>query len=156
MYYNPLCNFAASITRDSEKSEDIVQDVFMQFWHNKEVVDVNKNVKSYLFTSVKNKCLEVLRKEKADSKTILGFIAVEANHIHEEEDAAWDEWVKIDQIYSSLRHLPPKCRQVFELAKIKGLTYNQISEMMQISPKTVENHMAKALSVLRTHLLIKK
>ena len=156
MYYNPLCNFAASITRDPEKAEDIVQDVFMQFWHNKEMVDVNKNIKSYLFASVKNKCLEALRKEKSDARTILGFKAGDANQMHDDEEASWDEWVKIDQIYSSLRHLPPKCRQVFELAKIKGLTYNQISEMMQISPKTVENHMAKALSVLRTHLQIKK
>ena len=156
MYYNPLCNFAASIVIDSEKAEDIVQDVFMHFWHTKDSVDVNKNVKSYLFISVKNKCLEVLRKKKTNTRMMLGMQTLYMTNFSVQDDDSWDEWVKIDQIYSSLRHLPPKCRAVFEMAKIKGLTYHQISEMLQISPKTVENHMSKALSILRAHLMMKK
>lgn len=156
MYYNPLCNFAAGILNDSEKAEDIVQDVFTHFWSTKDSVDVDRNVKSYLFTSVRNKCLEVLRKKKSDDRMMLGMKTIGVINFSVQDEDAWDEWIKIDQIYSSLRHLPPKCREVFELAKIKGLTYNQISAMLQISPKTVENHMAKALSIIRTNLVIKK
>lgn len=81
-----------------------------------------------------------------------GFLTLSNQQNIQNEEQEWSEWVKIDQVYSSLRHLPPKCREVFELAKLKGLTYSQIAETMQISPKTVENHMAKAFTILRDKL----
>lgn len=149
LYYNPLCNYALDIVMDEHVAEDIVQDVFLYLWKKNVDLDENKNIKNFLFTSVKNKCLEVLRQDKAYQKRITDYSNEQNTQIFDDEEKGWDNWVKIDQIYSSLRHLPPKCKEVFVLAKINGLTYTQISQKLNISPKTVENHMAKALAMLR-------
>ncbi|MFZ1702693.1 MAG: RNA polymerase sigma-70 factor, partial [Saprospiraceae bacterium] len=143
LYYNPLCNFAYSIILDEMVVKDIVQDVFLNVWKHKDTLVVKKNVKSYLYTSTKNRALEEIRKNISIKKKLetLGKLSLIENEqaLLEKE---WADWVKIGQIYSSLRHLPPKCREVFELSKINGLTYSQIAEKLNISPKTVENQMS--------------
>lgn len=149
LYYNPLCNYALDIVQDENLVEDIVQEVFLHLWNKNVDLDESRNIKSFLFTAVKNKCLEMLRQDKAYQKRIADWSIGQGTFFSHDEDIDWDNWVKIDQIYSSLRHLPPKCREVFVLAKINGLTYTQISEKLNISPKTVENHMTKALAMLR-------
>jgi len=63
-----------------------------------------------------------------------------------------DAFAKKEEIFKSLRHLPPKCREVFVLSRQNGLTYTEIADSLGISKKTVENHMVKALSIIRTHL----
>lgn len=63
-----------------------------------------------------------------------------------------DSYLKLERLNSSLRHLPPKCRNVFVLHKFKGLTYSEIADVENVSVKTVENHMLKALKILRSHL----
>jgi RNA polymerase sigma-70 factor (ECF subfamily) len=151
-YYNPLCNYALSIVQDEVWVEDIVQEVFLNFWNQRHTIDLTGNIKSYLFTATKNQIFESLRKDKSRNKMLEGFLTLSNQQNIQNEEQELSEWVKIDQVYSSLRHLPPKCREVFELAKLKGLTYSQIAETMQISPKTVENHMAKAFTILRDKL----
>lgn len=151
-YYNPLCNYALSIVHDEVWVEDIVQEVFLNFWNQRHTIDLTGNIKSYLFTATKNQIFESLRKDKSRSKMLEGLLTLSNQQNIQNDEQELSEWVKIDQVYSSLRHLPPKCREVFELAKLKGLTYSQIAETMQISPKTVENHMAKAFSILRDKL----
>jgi RNA polymerase sigma-70 factor (ECF subfamily) len=151
-YYNPLCNYALSIVQDEVWVEDIVQEVFLNFWNQRHTIDLTGNIKSYLFTATKNQIFESLRKDKSRNKMLEGFLTLSNQQNVQNEEQELSEWVKIDQVYSSLRHLPPKCREVFELAKLKGLTYSQIAETMQISPKTVENHMAKAFTILRDKL----
>jgi RNA polymerase sigma-70 factor (ECF subfamily) len=151
-YYNPLCNYALSIVQDEVWVEDIVQEVFLNFWNQRHTINLTGNIKSYLFTATKNQIFESLRKDKSRNKMLEGFLTLSNQQNIQNEEQELSEWVKIDQVYSSLRHLPPKCREVFELAKLKGLTYSQIAETMQISPKTVENHMAKAFTILRDKL----
>ncbi len=151
-YYNPLCNYALSILHDEVLVEDIIQEVFLHFWNQRHTIDLSGNIKSYLFTATKHQVFESIRKDKSRNKMLEGFLMQNNLHNIQNDEQEWSEWVKIDQVYSSLRHLPPKCREVFELAKLKGLTYSQIAETMQISPKTVENHMAKAFTILRDKL----
>lgn len=147
-----MCNYALSIVQDEVWVEDIVQEVFLNFWNQRHTIDLTGNIKSYLFTATKNQIFESLRKDKSRNKMLEGFLTLSNQQNVQNEEQELSEWVKIDQVYSSLRHLPPKCREVFELAKLKGLTYSQIAETMQISPKTVENHMAKAFTILRDKL----
>jgi RNA polymerase sigma-70 factor (ECF subfamily) len=156
-YYNPLCNFAYGYIRDWEKVEDIVQEVFISVWNHREHLDTEQNIKGYLFKSTKNKALEELRRLKSTVKNLSNLeIVINAPDFDLEEQQECEDWVKIDQIYSSLRHLPPKCREVFELSKINGLTYTQIADKLKISPKTVENHIAKAYVILRNELVLHK
>lgn len=156
-YYNPLCNYANGIVHDWEIAEDIVQEVFINVWNRREHIDSEQNIKGYLYKATKNKALEELRKLKSTvkNKNELEFLQNRPDFDPEDLQEC-EDWVKIDQIYSSLRHLPPKCREVFELSKINGLTYTQIADHLKISPKTVENHIAKAYVILRNELVLDK
>jgi len=152
-YYNPLCNFAFKYIQDIEQVEDIVQDVFLKFWNIKESLDDQNNIKSFLFTSTKNKALEQLRRNKTGAKVIqLAHLESKVNESTYGDSEEYEEIIKLDQIYAQIRHLPPKCKEVFMLAKINGLSYSQISKQLNISEKTVENHISKALKLLRNSL----
>lgn len=148
-YYNPLCNFANSILYDSVKAEDAVQDVFVKMWQKKESIDGLENIKSYLFRATKNKCIEYLRKLKLDQKlSEENARRIEVSSSINTDDEA-DKYLLKEKLFKSIRQLPPKCRNVFTLSKINGLTYNEIAEELDISSKTVENQMGRALRLLR-------
>lgn len=148
-YYNPLCNFANAILYDSNKAEDAVQDVFVKMWQKKATVGGLENVKSYLFTATKNKCIEYLRKLKLDRKlSEENESRLEMSSSINIDDEA-DKYVLKEKLFNSIRQLPPKCRDVFTMSKINGLTYSEIADELGISPKTVENQMGRALRLLR-------
>lgn len=148
-YYNPLCNFANSILYDSNRAEDAVQDVFVKMWQKKDTLEGLENLKSYLFRATKNKCIEYLRKLKLDQKlSEENARQLEVSSSINTDDEA-DKYLLKEKLFKSIRQLPPKCRNVFTLSKINGLTYNEIAEELDISPKTVENQMGRALRLLR-------
>jgi RNA polymerase sigma-70 factor (ECF subfamily) len=148
LYYNPLCNFALSISKDYDKAEDIVQEVFVQIWKKRSSLAIDKNIKNYLFTATKNKAIEWLRREKLFDKYAESQVIQDFNRNDVDELA--QKYEMLEKLYSSVRQLPPKCQQVFKLGKINGLTYAEISEELNISVKTVENQMSRALKLLRT------
>ena len=145
-YYNPLCNFASSILDDRRFAQDVVQDVFAQFWSKKEELVVNDNIKSYLFSAVKNRSLEILRKNKVNAKMVDSY-SVDSDKT--ELNNVADHYLKREKLYKAIKQLPPKCQEVFLLNKIDGLTYKEIASNLDISVKTVENHIGKAYRILR-------
>lgn len=150
LHYSPLCNFAYRITDDIDQAEDIVQDIFVKVWNDPDLLDGNKNINSYLYSMVRNRALEVIRRENISQKINrqLEYIQNNAATTNVEEDEI-EKLLLVEQIYVSIRQLPPKCSEVFTLSKVNGLTYVQIAEKMNISVKTVENHMGKALRLMR-------
>lgn len=148
-YYNPLCNFASTILHSRIKAEDAVQDVFIKMWQKKDTVGGLENVKAYLFTATKNKCFEYLRKLKLERKlSEENESRLEMSSSINIDDEA-DKYVLKEKLFNSIRQLPPKCRDVFTMSKINGLTYSEIAIELGISPKTVENQMGRALRLLR-------
>lgn len=130
-----------------------MQDIFVKIWNQKDLLEENKNIKSYIYTMVRNHTLEIMRREGIGlkvSKEILYLHTEETELSIEEEEI--EKYRLIDKIYVSIRQLPPKCSEVFTLSKVNGLTYSQIAERMNISVKTVESHMSKALRLLREML----
>jgi RNA polymerase sigma-70 factor (ECF subfamily) len=150
LHYSPLCNFAYRITDDIDQAEDIVQDIFVKVWNDPDLLDGNKNINSYLYSMVRNRALEVIRRENISQKINqqLEYIQNNAADTNVEEEEI-EKLLLLEQIYVSIRQLPPKCSEVFTLSKVNGLTYVQIAEKMNISVKTVENHMGKALRLMR-------
>ena len=150
LHYSPLCNFAYRITDDIDQAEDIVQDIFVKVWNDPDLLDGNKNINSYVYSMVRNRALEVIRRENISQKINqqLEYIQNNAADANVEEDEI-EKLLLLEQIYVSIRQLPPKCSEVFTLSKVNGLTYVQIAEKMNISVKTVENHMGKALRLMR-------
>ena len=153
LHYSPLCNFAYRITGDLNQAEDVVQDVFVRLWDKRDQMDQERNIRSYIYTMVRNHALEIIRRQSLGSKINQELLYLQ-NDTEESpvEETEIEKIVILDQIYVSIRQLPPKCGEVFTLSKVNGLSYAQIAEHMDISIKTVENNMGKALKLLREML----
>ena len=147
-HYVPLCNYANSFLNDSNIAEDLVQDVFLHLWKNNDSLELKGPIQNFLFSSVKNKVYEYTRNRKAYQKVIKNVAeSMDSQNYMSSEST---KYMNLERLSSLLRHLPPKCRNVFALNKFNGLTYTEIAEKEGISVKTVENHMMKALRILRT------
>jgi RNA polymerase sigma-70 factor (ECF subfamily) len=151
-YYCQLVRFAISYTNDSSTAEEIVQDTFVKIWENAPRIKITTTVGGYIYNAVKNHCINYIKhitikkkyeKEQAKKKT--------------EEEFSNEEKVNINlfrQILSqAVNKLPEKCREIFEMAKFDGLSYDEISDYLEISTKTVENQMGIALKKLRENIL---
>ncbi len=149
-YYVPLCNYANSLLNNDSLAEDVVQDVFMHLWKNNKQLALNTTMQAFLFSSVKNKVYENGRTRKAYQQAIDRYHNQKKDYlsVKSENDEAY--YMNMERLSSLLRHLPPKCRNVFALHKFNGLTYAEIAEKEGISIKTVENHLSKAVKILRT------
>ena len=146
-YHQKLCVYANSLTNDSDLAEDIVQNVFMSIWKNRNKLKDQFVVKSYLYKSVYNEFIDQYRKKKA-------VLTLEKKHIdaltyivEEEDEKSLEKLISI--VKKEIDKLPPKCKQTFLLSKEEGLTNLEISQYLNISIKSVEAHITKAFSVLR-------
>lgn len=145
-----LCNFAVQFVGDMDTARDITQKIFIHLWENRAQMDPNKAIRSYLFTSVKNRCLNHIRDRKKYRSRILDVNIHEVDIAFEEDQMAVDELQK--RIDLALNKLPEKCRQVFELSRYENKKYQEIADKLNISKKTVEAHMSRALRSLREDL----
>lgn len=149
-HYNALCRFAHGYLQDFETAEEIVQDVFVNLWQKRDSIEKEKNIKSYLFTSVKNRSLNYIRDNK---KFRSYFLDVETELDIPVYDVDYHSEAYIsNKVERAMDRLPGKCREVFELSRFDGLKYKDVAEKLGISVKTVEAQMSKALKILREEL----
>ena len=148
-YYRPLCLFATKILGDDETAEEVVQDFFVKLWERREGFIVETSVKNYLFRSVKNLSINVIKHEQIKLKHAQQVMAdAEANDFK-------DHFTEVDlehAIEKSIEELPEKRREIFRLSREEGLKYREIAERMNISIKTVEVQMGLAIRTLREKL----
>ena len=148
--------FAIGFLKNKEISEEIVSDVYVNIWNKRTQLESIINLKSYLFICVRNGCLSHLRKAKnekivsIDSVNEFSFMPVEGP-----EDSLIEKEI-IEQIYAAIETLPCKCKLVFTLAKINGLKYREIAEVMDITEKTVNNHLVLAVKKITELLKVNK
>ena len=143
-YYSPLCNYALKIIRDSDSAEDIVQNLFIQLWENNRLNDV-VNTEYFLLKAVKFKCIDYLRTKKADR--VISLDNIEDAALISTNDLKYEDIEPL--FYYFAAKLPPKTREVFLLSRKSGMTYKEIAEELDISVKTVENQMGRALRILK-------
>ena len=151
-YYKPLCLYLGYFIKIKDVVEQIVQEVFVNIWENRKSFSPKGNIKSYLYRAVKNKGLNYLKHEKIKIKSREDLKAVyysEETNIEKQFES--DELLKL--IEECVEQLPEKCREIFILVKFNGISYNETSEILNLSAKTVENQMGKALKKLRELLL---
>lgn len=150
-HYASLCRFAKSILRDAEQAEDMVQEVFMKCWDKREQIQLTGSFKSYLFTAVRNHCFNTLKLNERKFWMEEGMEDDERIAVNDVIDHIAAKTLN-DKITQAIELLPDKCKLTFQLSRFENMSYKEIAETMNVSVKTVENQMGKALSVLRTHL----
>lgn len=152
-YYSSLCNFAAKFVKDRDLAEDIVQDIFYKLWRNPHHLNSNQNIASYLYRAVQNQGLNILDRKRVEKKykeVILNANPI-SDHLSQYEQLCGDELEnKIQALVQD--KLPAACRKVFELSRSKGLKNREIAKELNISIKTVETQISRALVVLRFQL----
>lgn len=148
-YYGQMCNIVYRVLNDSTAAEDIVQEVFMEIWKKRESISFTSSIYGYLKRSCINRSLNYIRKNKVhfEDEAILEHQSTE-NHTHNEIESG-DLKTIINQ---SIESLPTRCRQVFVLSRYEYLTYKEIAAQLDISVKTVENQIAKALKILKNNV----
>lgn len=149
-YYPGLCIYAQKMGSISkEEARDVVQDVFVKFWNDREKLDVLFSIRSYLFVSVKNKYLDLLRKKNRNIKI------QEITDQHDITDESFESFVlsELESLFNnSLNKLPERCREIFEMSRLHGLKNREIATKLNLSEKTVENQVTKALHILKEEL----
>ncbi|WP_066219617.1 RNA polymerase sigma factor [Formosa haliotis] len=146
-YYNRLVAYITTYTHDKMSSEDIVQQSFIDLWNNKEKLDENKSLKSYLYAIAYNRFIDSVNKDKRQNHLLeLVYENALRDIINEDNEALEKRIKKMNQIIESL---PPKCRETLEMNKIKGYKYKEIAEIMGVSIKTVESQMSLAFKKIR-------
>ena len=133
---------------DTDAAKDIVQNVFLRFWQMKGNLLIDTTAEGYLYKSVIYETLGYIKKHKRSAVTTLNIeannVAGDKNVEHETDGRELEE-----EINKLLAQLPPKCQQVFLLSRFENMTYKEIAVTLNISAKTVEHHIVKALSFLR-------
>lgn len=150
-HFQGLCFFAQRYVKDIETAKEIVHDSFINLWDKKDNIDLSKSVKSYLSTTVHNRCLNFLRDNKKFNRDLLALENLEDVTEFEELDPFSCEELE-QKIQAAINELPEKCREVFLLSRFENLKYKEIAEKLNISIKTVEAQMSKALQHLRIRL----
>ncbi len=147
-YFSMLVGFAFQYVEDGDAAEDVVQEVFSNVWNQSDRLEIQTNLKSYLFGAVRNACLNHLRHQKV--------VQSHANEIDEGAFASQEEFLEMDElqekINQALDQLPEKRRQIFELSRFEDKKYHEIAEELDISVKTVETQMSRALKAMREAL----
>jgi RNA polymerase sigma-70 factor (ECF subfamily) len=150
-WYEPLCRYAYSILRDIDDAEDIVQKTFCKLWDQHETLNIQSSINSYLYRIVHNDCLNTVHQQMNHKEHNLNYISTMNNSVDfVNEHVATNELQ--GAIDKALEALPPQCRRVFEMSRIEQLSYSEIAKQLDISTNTVENHVSKALKLLRVDL----
>ncbi|RRA97658.1 RNA polymerase sigma-70 factor [Larkinella rosea] len=151
-YYAPLCSHAVRFVYSRQIAEDLVSEVFYQFYRTEAHLKIRTSFISYLFTAVRNEAYTYLRKEfgKTDS------IETTTEHLLTNPQLQPDAEVHFNNLFltvnKAIGQLPSQCRRVFLLSRFENKKYEEIADELQISARTVEVHMSKALKHLRLSL----
>ncbi|MDP4289648.1 MAG: RNA polymerase sigma-70 factor [Bacteroidota bacterium] len=146
-YHQSLCIYAYRFTQDIDIAKEIVQNLFVYFWENRSSIEINTSLSAYLFKAVRNNSL----REKASQSR---FIALDAAFLKEEKIDEFYDSLEIEelekQLLDNIDKLPRRCAIIFKMSRIDRLKYAEIAQKLNISIKTVESQMGKALRILRS------
>lgn len=137
--------------KDFETAKELVQDAFITLWEKRESIDTNRPVKSYLTTIIFNRCQNYLRDNRKFNSDVLEI----ENLLEFSENVSSDFLVEAElagAIKAAIDELPEKCREIFLLNRYENLKYHEIADKLQLSQKTVEAQMSKALQHMRLRL----
>lgn len=153
-YYTSLFFYACKFV-DDELARDLVHDIFMIFWQNRENINITSSLSAYLFRMVRNKCLKEIESQKVRDD----FNQESLQSLKLDELAYYNDGLKSiieleleQKLKEAMDKMPDGCRKVFVMSRFDGLKNKEIAEQLEISVKAVEKQMTKALKILKLEL----
>jgi len=150
-YWEELYRYSFHYCKDRLSAEEIVQNVFLSLWQRKDVFEIGDDIRGYLYRAVKNQVFDFFRGKYREEMLISELQLKQCTN-----SCCTDNVVQFNELSQTLkqvvRDLPCRCREVYELSREKGLNNKQIALQLCISEKTVEQHMTKALRILRNKI----
>lgn len=147
-YWQLLFMSAYNIIKEKELCEDIIQDIFMNIWHNREKLEINISLKGYLYACARYQVFNQFKKNK-DKIHVEFFNDLDKRFQHATPETEMMHNELVHQINTIVETLPEKCQLVYKLSREEQLSHKEIALRLNISVKTVENHVAKALQTIR-------
>lgn len=158
-YFSRMKSFAREYVLSDTEAESIVQDIFLELWERKELLSMNINLIAYLFTAIKNRCIDFLRRQllsiKAAEKLQEEYLLTMKMNCYSLEvldENIFSENHLEDIISKAIDSLPERCREIFIMRKIEGKNQKDIAEALSISINTVETQMGIAYKKLKIEL----
>jgi RNA polymerase sigma-70 factor (ECF subfamily) len=156
-YYPILCTYACDLIKDVDLAREVVQEVLVKLWLNRAKVEINTSLKSYLYRSVHNHCINLIKHigvEKRLRDQYEKTLPADSDAQEYTLDPYFYEGIEKD-IEEIIGELPYQCHNVFYLSRFERLSYEAIAKKLNISVNTVKTQMRRALEKLRTQLTVK-
>lgn len=144
-----LCVYADSLINDKDIAQDIVQNVFIKTWEKRNNLKPEFSIKNFLYKSVFNEFIDQNRKRQFVTTLEKKYIEALDYVVHEQDDMLEKLFAFVQ---TEIKNLPPKCKKVFLMSKQEGLSNIEISNRLDLSIKTIEYHISKAYTIMRTRL----
>jgi RNA polymerase sigma-70 factor, ECF subfamily len=155
-FYQPLYHLSSHYLEDPDEAKEVVQNAFVKLWEVRQNLNEDSNIRNFLFTLVKNNCLNLLKRKQLLLKHHEKIKWMEMHYQYESLSRMGDDYLEFnelkDKIDLAIRNLPEHCRVVFEMSRFEQLKNREIAEKLGVTQKTVEAHLTKALKILRNEL----
>ena len=148
--YKDIVHYVNGLTRDYDKAEDIVQGVIVKLWKNRSETEITGSVKSYLYKAAYYTFINEYKRDKFKESLVDKIQKTAVLELIEHDDEHNQQ--KLKYISQLIDQLPPKRKEIFILSKTEGLTYEEIASYLDLSVKTIESHMSKALYEIRSQI----
>lgn len=150
-YYKPLCNHAIRYVYSKEVAEDLVSDVFCKFWKNESYKNITSSFRYYLFRSVRNTAFTYLRSEfNAVKKSENSYLIAATENLHTDSICIYEE--TLHRVKLLVDSMPPQCKKIFLLSRFESKGNKEIAKELNLSLKTIEAHIGKALGIMKKGL----
>ena len=149
-YYAPLVVYACKYIPETDAAREIVQEFFVKLYEKRSALTIDTSLKSYLYRSVYNACMNYINQRNIQEKHIRN-IDLERN----DEENLENEINSIElqnRIFNLIEALPPKCKKIFKMNRLEGMKNEEIAVALNLSKRTVETQISKALKILRNKL----
>ena len=146
--YRELCAYSSQLVVCPQLAEEIVDDVFCSLWHNRKRIRINTSFRAYLITSIRNRCLDSIRRSRG--KKI--YMLEHAQAVRCKQSIAWESLMYEelrDRINCAVNRLPKQCQTIFRMSREEELPYKDIAQRLNISIKTVDAQIGRALKHIR-------
>lgn len=152
--YLPLYIHCRKFIADPEEAKDILQNVFLRFWEKREEIDIHTSLNAYLYRAIQNECLNYLRSTRTIETSQYESLGADKQEAVEDNDPYSElSMLEIEAITEkTIEELPDQCKSIFKLSRVNGLKNQEIANKLDISVRTVETQIYRALKILKSRL----